>query len=339
MSNLHLVTGYAGAAHITPEDHGSLYAGIFGNGSYVLDRGNKLSASAITSNRVRVLDGDMVIHGRHVRLAANTYVDLTIENGAQGVYRNDLIVARYTKNASTGIEECNLVVLKGASVASNPADPAYSDGDLLNDHVAQADFPLYRVALNGLAVELQQLFEVITFVTVGADGKIKSEYLPSMNYIPTSQKGAANGVAPLNEQSAVAIATGGTGATNAADALKNLGALRVEFGNYTGTNSSSTKKLSFNFKPQVVIVSSNLGQETAIFIRGASSCFYNPLRHLGKNAYTELYVTWGENELSWRANATYEFPTYGNAQKTEITVTPLHNLNSGAEFKWIAFGV
>lgn len=198
MANLHLVTGYAGQAHITAEDHGSLNAAIVGGGNYVLNRGNKFAASAITSNQVRVLDGDLLLQGRHVRLAESTYVDLTIDSGAQGMYRNDLIVARYTKNSSTGVEECNLVVIKGTAVASDPADPAYSDGDLLTDHDAQVDFPLYRVSLNGLTVTVEQLFEVITFVTVGADGKIKSAYLPAMNYIPTSQKGAASGVAPLD---------------------------------------------------------------------------------------------------------------------------------------------
>ena len=199
MSNLHLVTGYAGAAHITPEDHGSLYAAIFGSGSYVLDRGNKLSASAITSNQVRVLDGDMVIQGRHVRLAANSYVDLTIENGAQGVYRNDLIVARYTKSGSTGVEECNLVVIKGAAVASDPQDPEYITGDILGGGATQHDFPLYRVPLNGLTVEaLVPLFSVAYLVTLGSNGKVPADYLPAMNYIPTSQRGAANGVAPLD---------------------------------------------------------------------------------------------------------------------------------------------
>lgn len=198
MSNLHLVTGYAGAAHITPEDHGSLYAAIFGNGSYVLDRGKKLSASAITSNQVRVLDGDMVIQGRHVRIAANTYVDLTIENGAQGVYRNDLIVARYTKNSSTGIEECNLVVIKGTAAASDPQDPEYTTGDILGGGDAQHDFPLYRVPLNGLTVgDLVPLFSVSYLVTLGSDGKVPADYLPAMNYISASQKGAANGVATL----------------------------------------------------------------------------------------------------------------------------------------------
>ena len=203
MANLHLVTGYAGQAHITAEDHGSMNASLFGGGSYVLNRGNKFSASAITSNQIRVLDGDLLLQGRHIRLAENSYVDLTIDSGAQGMHRNDLIVARYTKNNSSGVEECNLVVIKGTAVTSGPSDPTHSAGDILVNHDAQVDFPLYRVSLNGLAVSLTRLFEVVTVVTVGEDGKIKSDYLPSMNYIPTSQKGSAGGVASLDSSGKV----------------------------------------------------------------------------------------------------------------------------------------
>lgn len=203
MANLHLVTGYAGQSHIKAEDHGSMNAALTNGGSYVLNRGNKLSASAITSNTVRVLDGDLLLQGRHVRLAENSYVDLAVSSGAQGMYRNDLIVARYTKNSSSGVEECNLVVIKGTAVSGSPKDPAYNDGDLLNDHDATVDFPLYRVSLNGLTVSLTKLFDTIEFITVGADGKIKSKYLPAMNYIPTSQKGVADGVATLDSSGKV----------------------------------------------------------------------------------------------------------------------------------------
>lgn len=204
MANLHLVTGYAGTPHITAEDHGSLNAAIFGSGSYVLDRGNKLSASAITSNQVRVLDGDLLIQGRHARLAENTYVDLTIENGAQGYYRNDLIVARYTKNSSTGVEQCNLVVIKGTAATADPADPAYTEGDILGNGDATADFPLYRIPLDGLTVGTPvPLFSVAYVAFLGPDGKVPSECLPEMNYIPVSQKGAAGGVAPLGSDGKV----------------------------------------------------------------------------------------------------------------------------------------
>lgn len=199
MGNMHLVTGYQGQDHVTAADHGSMYAAIFGNGSYVLDRGNKLAASVISSNKVRIADGDIVLQGRHIRLNEGANIDLTIENGTQGYKRNDLIVARYTRNASTGIEEANLVVIKGAASTSTPADPAYNNGDILTDHAEVVDFPLYRVPLDGITVgTLEQLFDVAYFATLGADGKIPTDLLPAMNYIPSAEKGKTSGVASLD---------------------------------------------------------------------------------------------------------------------------------------------
>lgn len=159
MGNLHLVTGYAGQTHVTSADQGAYNAATIGSGEYVLDKGNKFAASIISNNQIRVLDGEILFQGRYVRLDADVYVDLTIENGAIGYYRNDLIVARYTKNSLTGVEEFNLVVLKGTAVTSDPADPEYTVGDLLTAHDLQADIPLYRVPLDGLNVqELVPLF-------------------------------------------------------------------------------------------------------------------------------------------------------------------------------------
>lgn len=200
MSNLHLVTGYAGQDHITAEDHGSFNAALTNGGSYVMNRGNKLSAAIINNSTVRVRDGDLLMQGRHVRLPESTYVDLKIETGTQGMCRHDLIVARYTRNNATGVEDCNLAVIKGTPAASDPSDPAYTSGDLLANHDTMVDFPLYRVTLDGLTPEkVEQLFEVITFVTVGADGKINNSFLPAMNFVPLSQKGKVYGVATLGE--------------------------------------------------------------------------------------------------------------------------------------------
>lgn len=151
MANLHLVTGYAGAEHITSADAGSFNAAVVGSGSYVLNRGNALAISVISNNQVRITDGDILLQGRHIRLNENTYVDLTIENGEQGMLRNDLIVCRYTKDSGTGIEQANLVVIKGTSAASSPVDPAYTSGDLINGDMT-VDMPLYRIPLEGLNV-------------------------------------------------------------------------------------------------------------------------------------------------------------------------------------------
>ena len=199
MGNVHLVTGYQGQEHVTAADHGSLYAAIFGSGSYVLDRGNKFAATLISSNQVRIADGDLVIQGRHVRLNTGAAVDLTIESGTQGYLRYDLIVARYTRNASTGVEDANIVVIKGNAATSTPTDPEYNAGDILDANAEIVDFPLYRVPLNGVTVGTPvQLFNVAYLVTLGSDKKVPAEFLPPMNYIPLSQKGAANGVATLN---------------------------------------------------------------------------------------------------------------------------------------------
>lgn len=206
MANLHLVTGYGGSDHVTAADDGSLNAAIFGEGQYVLKRGNCLAASVINSNTVRILDGDILMNGRHVRLNEGTHVDLTIENGAQGMKRIDLIVCRYTKNTSNGVEDVNLVVIKGTPVDSSPELPAITEGDILNNQDVQSDMPLYSVLIDGLTVNepillapavetaLAQIAELLlSKVSLNDKGKVDISYLPvaktlsyTDNNIPTS---------------------------------------------------------------------------------------------------------------------------------------------------------
>ena len=152
MSNMHLVTGYAGKTHVTPADHGAFWAAVVGNGDYVFDVGNKFAATKLSDNQIRIADGEMLIQGRHARIAPGLTVDLTIENGTNETYRRDLIVARYTKSEETGIEEMNLVVIQGTPTESEPADPEYIMGDILAGSM-QKDFPLFRINLNGVEIE------------------------------------------------------------------------------------------------------------------------------------------------------------------------------------------
>lgn len=266
MGNIHIVTGYKGAAHVTSEDDGSLYAAIFGNGQKVLNRGNKFAASVISNNSIRVLDGDIMMQGRHIRLNENTYVDLTIENGAQDVSRNDLIVARYTKDASTGVEDCNLVVIKGTAAASNPSDPAYTSGNIIEDHDALNDMPLYRVPIVGLNVQnLVPLFETIddNLLSIGtkqtatkdltaSTDVVDGDYFPFYDTSESENKKTlwsnivakirtaffgtlngflkANGSGTLSAVSTVPVANGGTGGTTAATARSNLGITPANIG-------------------------------------------------------------------------------------------------------------
>ena len=162
MANMHLVTGYANKEHIKSADQGSFNAAMLGEGEFVLERGNKFASTIISNNIVRIKDGDILMQGRHIRLDDGSYIDLDFENGQQGFKRNDLIVVRYTKDSATGVEETNLVVIKGTPTTDNATDPDTIRGDIINDHVLVNDMPLYRVPFDGLNIQnLVCLFEVL----------------------------------------------------------------------------------------------------------------------------------------------------------------------------------
>lgn len=160
---LHLVTGYAGSAHIKPTDTGSFNAAMFSSGNFVLSRGNQFAANALTANSVQIKDGDLIMQGRHVRLNAGGTETVTIESGTQGMLRHDLIVCRYSKNSGTGVEFASFEVIKGTAVNSNPKDPDFITGDILDGSAATCDFPLYRVNLDGINIAgIDALFTVYT---------------------------------------------------------------------------------------------------------------------------------------------------------------------------------
>lgn len=154
-----LITGFAGTPHIGSDDVGAFNAGLVGPGDYALATGNQLKATMSNVNTIAVQSGDAVLNGRHVHLTGTTTA--TVQSGTQGQKRNDLAVLRYTKNTTTGVETCSLVVLKGTPTTGTPADPAHNTGSIL-DGVATHDMPLYRIPLDGITVgTLVPLFNVL----------------------------------------------------------------------------------------------------------------------------------------------------------------------------------
>ena len=151
------VDGQMATPHITGAQKGALHAGVFGTDSRVLAVGNQLKAIQNSATSVTIQTGEAVVHGRHCEVTSATTV--TIASGTQGQKRNDLICLRYSR-ASTGIESCDLVVLKGNATTGTAADPSVPSGNVLNGD-AQDYFPLYRVSLNGTtAAAPVQLFKV-----------------------------------------------------------------------------------------------------------------------------------------------------------------------------------
>lgn len=158
---LHLVTGYAGTEHITSADQGAYNMATFAEGEFVFDRGNKFAATVVSNNVVSIADGEAMMQGRFIKMIAGTSEDVTIENGTQGMNRNDLICIRYEKNTSTGVETASFVVKKGTETSSTPTDPEYTTGDITDGQDLVNEMPMYRVVLNGLNIaSIAELFVI-----------------------------------------------------------------------------------------------------------------------------------------------------------------------------------
>lgn len=146
-----IITGYRAEPHVDSQQDRNINMGLFGDGTYILDVGSKLAATVISANEVQIADGAIVCEGCTAEVEYGTTESLTIANGTQGMYRTDLIVARYTKNSGTGVESMALAVVTGTAAASDPATPSYNSGAIA-DGDSPVDFPLYKVNLDGISI-------------------------------------------------------------------------------------------------------------------------------------------------------------------------------------------
>ena len=145
-----IVIGYQGKDHVKAEQLRRLIAGMAGDGTYVLGTQNELAATMVTANQVRIDTGDIVAAGG-AYATVETPETLTVESGATGQKRHDLVVARYEKDASTSVESMELAVVKGTAVSfGDPVDPEVQDGSII-DGDSPVEVPLWRIPIDGLA--------------------------------------------------------------------------------------------------------------------------------------------------------------------------------------------
>lgn len=148
---MNIIWGYKADPHITAQQLRNTYVGIFGDGVHILDVGSKLAATVISATEVQIADGVMVAQGCTASIENGMSESLVIANGTQGKLRRDLIVAQYTKNSETGVENMSLAVKTGTPAASDPAVPAYTTGSIA-DGDTLVEFPLYQVNLDGISI-------------------------------------------------------------------------------------------------------------------------------------------------------------------------------------------
>ena len=155
-----IVSGRTGSPHVTSQQFRQMLEGIIGQGSYIITSGENLKPELSSNNLMKIRSGMMAHHGCISCVDIGTYDEVTLTNGSQGMKRIDLIVNRYTRNAETEVENCSWKVFQGTPVASNPAVPAYTSGNLQNGDLVD-DCPAFEVHYDGINVtEVKSLLSV-----------------------------------------------------------------------------------------------------------------------------------------------------------------------------------
>ena len=156
-----LMDGYVGGPHITEAQLGLAHQATFGPDDYVLEGGRESEAQVLTNNSIRIFDAVYCIQGRRDVIPASGYTDVTIDNGTQGMNRNDIIVRRYKKDEVSEEESTEYAVIKGTPSSGEAVDPSVTTGDIRSGAVLH-EMKLYRVKLTGLnIVEVEPLFNIL----------------------------------------------------------------------------------------------------------------------------------------------------------------------------------
>lgn len=158
---MEIVSGKTGTPHVTSTQFRQMLEGSIGQGSYILSSGNNIEPELVSNNQLKIKSGMICHHGCISAVQLGTYDTITLDNGSQGKKRIDLVVNRYTKNSSTGIEACNWVVIKGAESSTTAVAPSATVGNLQDGDLID-DCAVFEVHYNGINVtEVKKLLSVI----------------------------------------------------------------------------------------------------------------------------------------------------------------------------------
>lgn len=149
--SLEIIDGVGTSSHVTSDQVGLAQTGTVTPDAVILNVGEKLAYEIVSNNQVNVKDGTFMIQGKRGCIAPGTVEACEIANGTAGLYRNDLICIKYTKNAETKVEEYTIEVVQGTP-GEQGTDPTVTTGDI-NDGALVHYAPLYRVVINGLNIE------------------------------------------------------------------------------------------------------------------------------------------------------------------------------------------
>lgn len=157
---MEIVSGRTGKPHVTSQQFRQIIEGIVGSDSCILPSGENLEPELASNNILKIRSGMMSHHGNVSSVKIGTYDEVELTNGSQGMKRIDLVVNRYTKNAETGVEANDWIVIVGTPDAESPVAPAYTVGNLQEGDLID-DCPVLEIHYDGLNItEVKKLLEI-----------------------------------------------------------------------------------------------------------------------------------------------------------------------------------
>ena len=257
-----IVSGRTGSPHVTSQQFRQMLEGIIGQGSYIITSGENLKPELSSNNLMKIRSGMMAHHGCISCVDIGTYDEVTLTNGSQGMKRIDLIVNRYTRNAETEVENCSWKVIQGKPVASNPAVPVYTSGNLQNGDLVD-ECPAFEVHYDGINVtEVKSLLSV----TDGLSG-LSSNLTKANSKITTTNTNLAKTNTVLENRKPIIVDSTAQGTVN------------------WDTNNFLKSGVTYAF---VVTVSSNLNSEN---YKQEISCALNSVNMGNNGNYYKLTST------------------------------------------------
>ena len=239
---MEIITGYRGEGHVTSQQNRITNIGIFGSGTFIVGNvGSLMAASVISANEVQIADGLLIAEGCTAEIPRGTSESLTIENGSQGTKRKDLIVARYTRESGTKIEDMELVVITGTPAASNPAAPSYNTGSITGGDTL-VDFPIFAVNIDGITIK--SVTRLVGYAEVPSKSYVDAINTTLTNLINTTKNNLQSAINTLSStlttvSNRVGTATLNTTAKNAMAAINELlGRINTLTTNLSTTNSN-----------------------------------------------------------------------------------------------------
>lgn len=146
---MNLITSAQARAHITPAQDAHWHKAWLGIESCIFD--GSFAPTIVTNNEVRIGEGVGSIQGRFFDVEVGTYDTVTIDNGAQGQNRIDLICLKVTVDSGTGTQSGAWEVIKGTNSSGQPSEPTVTLGDL-DAGDSEAYLPVLKVNISGLNI-------------------------------------------------------------------------------------------------------------------------------------------------------------------------------------------